>query len=103
MSAVSRVPRVLVRSRLALPRPAIAARALSTSTSSAPSIAVRSVATRSGSLRAVAGRSTLQRRWASSAAAEVEEEAAPEWPVREAPPLTPKDVARISRQRNIGM
>jgi hypothetical protein len=46
----------------------------------------------------------LQVRFASSAAAEVEaEEAAPEWPVREAPPLSEKDVKRLNRQRNIGM
>jgi elongation factor G len=46
----------------------------------------------------------LQVRFASSAAAEVEaEEAAPEWPVREAPPLSEKDVKRLNRQRNIGI
>ncbi len=94
MSAVSRV---LVRSRLAAVRRApIQLRSLS---SVARPAAVRPAAVSAARLQQIS-----QVRFASSAAAEVEaEEAAPEWPVREAPPLSEKDVKRLTRQRNIGM
>lgn len=102
MTAVSRL---LVRSRASISSPALAR------TPARVAGVVRAVAPRSLSTaavmrpRAVAQTAAL-RRWASSAAQEVEVEAEaeePQWPERVLPTLTPKDVKRLERQRNIGM
>lgn len=96
MTAVSRL---LVRSRL----PGAVLRAVPRSTLPMVARAARPVASSS----ALPARLVAQRRWASSAAAvaEAEEAEAEEvtYPVREAPPLSAADKARVTRQRNIGM
>jgi hypothetical protein len=48
----------------------------------------------------------IPRRWASSAALEVEEDekpVEPEWPVRVLPTMSEQDTKRLKRQRNVGM
>ncbi|BEJ11752.1 hypothetical protein CspHIS471_0202120 [Cutaneotrichosporon sp. HIS471] len=93
---MSAVTRVLVRSRLAAVRRApLQLRSLSS--------VVRPTALRPA-VTAARLQQLSQVRFASTAEAVAEvEEAAPQWPVREAPPLSDKDIKRLTRQRNIGI
>lgn len=100
MSAVSRV---LVRSRTRLAVPALR-RVAPSPVRSLSSVSIARPAVASIGRRFHLGQLGQAKRYASTAEALAEEEeAAPSWPVREAPPLSEKDMKRITRQRNVGM